>query len=302
MSFIWPTMLFSLLLIPLLVVGYWWLLQRQARQTAVLDSLGFLQTSRGQQLGWWRHLPFAIFLLAISLLLVSLARPQAPVNLPRVEGTVMLAFDVSSSMIAEDLEPSRMVAAKEAARTFVENQPSTVQVGVVAFGNGGLIVQQPTNITADLLDAIDRLTPMGSTSLGQGIFTALNAIAGKSILAGSEDEPSPENLEEIDFGYFGSAVIVLLSDGENMEEPNPLDMAQLAANAGVRIFPVGIGSREGAVIDLDGFRVATVLNEEILEEIAGVTNGRYFYAADETDLQAIYDTIDLQLTIRGEQL
>ena len=167
---------------------------------------------------------------------------------------------------------------------------------------GVFIVQQPTNITADLLAAVDRLAPMGATSLGQGIFTSLNAIAGESILLSDADEALPDDLTTLDIGYFGTAVIVLLSDGENTETPDPLDVAQLAANAGVRIFPIGIGSREGAVIEIDGFNVATVLNEPILQEVASLTNGSYFYAETETDLQEIYDSIDLQLTIRGEKM
>lgn len=300
MSFIWPLMLFSLLLVPLFVVAYFGLLRRRARKTAALGTMGLLQTASGQQLGRRKHLPFAIFLLAITLLLIGMARPEMVVELPRVEGTVILAFDVSSSMMAEDLEPSRMEAAKSAARGFVEKQPSTIQIGVVGFSNGGLIIQKPTNVQFDVQSAIDRLSPAGGTSLGQGIFTSLNAIAGKSIAL--SEEALEGDLSTLDIGYFGSAVIVLLSDGENTSAPDPLDITQLAANAGVRIFPVGIGSPEGAVVEIDGFTVATLLDEALLQEIAGLTNGSYLYAEDEAALQEIYDTIDLQLTIKGEKM
>lgn len=301
MSFIWPSMLFALVLVPLLVAGYIALLNRRARQTAALGSMGLFQTGTGQKLGRRKHLPFILFLTAITLLLVGFARPELPVELPRVEGTVILAFDVSNSMIAGDMEPNRIEAAKEAARNFVENQPPTVQVGIVAFSNGGLVIQQPTNITADLLAAIDRLSLQGATSLGQGIFTSLSAIRGEAVEI-DEEALAAEDLQDIDIGYFGSAVIVMLSDGEDTTGLDPLQVAQLAANAGVRIFPIGIGSPEGTVVELDGFSVATVLNERILQDIAGLTNGEYFYAEDTADLDAIYDDIDLQLTIRGEKM
>jgi Ca-activated chloride channel family protein len=306
MSFIWPSMLYLLLLVPLFVAGYVALLRRRQAKTAALGTMGLLQTGRGQEIGRRKHLPFVIFLLAITLLLVGFARPEMPVDLPRVEGTVILAFDVSNSMIADDLEPSRIEAAKTAARTFIEAQPPSVRVGIVAFSNGGLIVQQPTNITADLLAAVDRISPQGATSLGQGIFTSLNAIAGKAIEVDEEALQSADlqsgDLQSVDIGYYGSAVIVMLSDGEDTTGLDPLQVAQLAANAGVRIFPIGVGSPEGTVIELDGFSVATVLDEAVLKDIANLTNGEYFYAADTADLEQIYDDIDLHLTIRGEKM
>lgn len=299
MSFIWPKMLVSLLLVPLFVAAYRWLLNRRAQNAADLGTMGLLQTSSGRQLGRRKHLPFAIFLLAITLLLAGFARPEMVVDLPRMQGTVILAFDVSSSMIADDLEPSRIEAAKAAARTFVDNQPETIQIGVVAFSNGGLVVQPPTNVEADVLAAIDRLSPEGGTSLGQGIFTSLNAIAGEPI--GIEEEALDGDVASLDIGHYGSSVVVFLSDGENTEQPDPRDVAQLAANAGVRIFPIGIGSPDGTVVEIDGFNVATALNEPLLQEIAGLTNGTYYYAEDESELEEIYDTIDVQLTIKGEK-
>lgn len=301
MTFIWPVMLYSLLLIPLFGAGYWLLLRHRAQQTRNLGALGIMRNQAGQQIGFRRHVPPLVFLLAISLLLFSLARPELPVSLPRVEGTVILAFDVSNSMMADDLDPTRIEAAKAAARTFVENQPDTIQIGVVAFSNGGLIVQQPTDDETAVLETINRLTPQGGTSLGQGIFTSLNAIVGESIPL------DPEVLEAegplgVQVEPHPSAVIVLLSDGENANPPEPLEMAQIAANASVRIFTVGIGSPEGAIIEVDGFSVVTQLNEAPLQEIASLTNGAYFYAENEEALQEIYDSIDLQLTIAGEQM
>jgi Ca-activated chloride channel family protein len=222
------------------------------------------------------------------------------VDLPRVEGTVILAFDISQSMNADDLEPTRMEAAKKAATAFVENQPSTIDIGVVAFSGGGLVVQPPTDDQGAVLATIDRLTPQGGTSLGQGIFSALNGIVGEAIAV------DPADLEEgdldLDVGRYPSAVVLLLTDGENTEMPDPLQIAQLAAEAGVRIYPVGIGSEEGAILNIDGFNVVSRLDETILEEIAGLTNGSYYRAADEEALQEIYKNVDLQLTMSGEKM
>ena len=305
MTFIWPIMLLSLLLMPLLVWVYLRQVKLRDRGTAVLGPLGIVRGGDGTAVGRRRHWPPALFAVGLTLLLFSLSRPELPVSLPRIEGTVILAFDVSSSMLAEDLEPSRIEAAKEAARVFVENQPSTIRVGVVAFSNGGIVVQPPTDVKADVLATIDRLTPQGGTSLGQGIFTALNAIAGEAIVLeeGALDEGNlAESVQALQIDDFSSAVVVLLSDGENTEFPEPLDIAQIAAEAGVRIYTVGIGSSEGALIEVDGFSIVTQLNEPALQEIANLTNGTYFFAEDEEELRDIYENIDLQFTIRGEQM
>ncbi len=305
MTFIWPIMLLSLLLVPLLIWYYRRQVRLRDRGTAVLGPLGLVQSGDGTAVGRRRHIPPILFLIGLTLLLFALSRPELPVSLPRIEGTVILAFDVSSSMLADDLAPSRIEAAKEAAREFVANQPSTIRVGVVAFSNGGLIVQPPTEVQADVLATIDRLSPQGGTSLGQGIFTSLNAIAGEAIVL-DENALEPENLADsvaaLQIDEFSSAVIVLLSDGENTEFPEPLEIAQIAAEAGVRIYTVGIGSPEGAMIEVDGFSIVTQLNEPALQEIASLTNGTYYFAENEEELRDIYRNIDLQLTIRGEQM
>lgn len=294
MTFIWPGMLLTLSLIPLFVVGYVRLLRRRRQAAANLGPLGVVQNDPGRK----RHIPPICFLLGLTFLFFGLARPQMFVDLPRVEGTVILAFDVSNSMNADDLEPTRMEAAKVAARTFVENQPSTIDIGVVAFSNGGLVVQPPTDDQTAVLATIDRLDPQGGTSLGQGIFSALNAIAGEAIPI--DPAALGEDTVEVDIGHYSSAVVLLLTDGENTEFPDPLLIAQLAANAGVRIYPVGIGSAEGTVLEVDGFNVLTQLNETTLQEIASLTNGAYYQAEDEETLREIYENVDLQLTVGGE--
>ena len=300
MSFIWPRLLNLLLVAPLSVGLYLRLLRKRQQAAANLGPLGLVQNSSGARLGKGRHIPPLFFLSGLTLLFFSLARPEMLVSLPRVEGTVILAFDVSNSMRADDLEPSRIEAGKVAASTFVENQPSTILIGVVAFSNGGIVVQPPTYDQSAVLATIDRLSPQGATSLAQGIFSSLNAIAGEPIpidpAALEDGAPPPE------IGAYPSAVILLLSDGENTESPDPLEIAQLAAEARVRIYTVGIGSPEGAILPIEGYNVLTQLNETALQEIASLTNGSYYRAGDAETLREIYEDVDLQLTIRGEKM
>lgn len=298
-------MLPALLLSPLCGWLYWRFLQRWRERTHQLGSLGLIQTQGGRPLGRRRHIPVILFLCALTLLLLGMARPEMMVTLPRIEGTVILAFDLSNSMLAEDLEPTRIDAAKAAARAFVEQQPATIQIGVVAFGNGGLVAQPPTNEQGDIFAAIERLTPQGGTSLGQGIFAALKAIAGDTVPideSAFDEEAFAEGTLPIQIGSFPSAVILLLTDGENTAPPDPLFVAQAAAESRVRIFPIGIGSPAGAVVEVDGFSILTQLNQPVLEEIANLTNGTYYHAADAETLREIYETIDLQLTVRGQEM
>jgi Ca-activated chloride channel family protein len=293
-------MLFTLSFIPVLVGVYIWLFRKRRSVSIDVGPMRMMQNSAGKNLGTRRHIAPFLYLMGLSILLFSLSRPEVFIELPRIEGTVILAFDVSKSMEAEDILPTRMEAAKEAAKIFVENQPSTIQIGVVAFSNGGLIVQPPTDDQADILSTIERLGPQGSTSLGQGIFSALNAIAGEAIAI--DPAVFEDSTPTVDIGHFPSSVILLLTDGENTSSPDPLEISQIAAEAGVRIYPVGIGSQEGAILQIDGFNVSTQLDETALQAIADLTNGSYYRAEDEESLQEIYQNVDLRLAIRGEKM
>jgi Ca-activated chloride channel homolog len=296
MTFAWPWMLLSLGIIPLLVLGYRRLLQQRAARRSELAALGLVApaVSGGRR----RHVGPVLFLAAMALLFVALARPAATIAQPHREGTVVLAFDVSGSMAATDLAPSRIAAAKAAARTFVARQPANVRVGVVAFSASGLVTQQPTKDRGLVVAAIDRLAPKGGTALARGLQTSLSAIAGKTVqlgAPGSSVEPKGQNL-----GYHGSAAVILLSDGENTAGPDPIDVADLASTAGVKIYPIGLGKPEGTVLSIDGFQVATALDEPLLRQIASTTNGRYFAAADEKSLAKVYGSIDLAWTVASK--
>ncbi len=307
MAFIWPAMFFSLILIPLFILIYL-LIQRHRRQLTVdFNKVGFEPGVRGRQPGMRRHIPMAFFLSGLIVLLIALARPQAVVALPRTEGTVILAFDISGSMAADDMKPTRMEAAKAAARDFVKNQPLFVQSGVVAFSDTGISIQVPTNDPGPVLAAIDRLAPQTGTSVGQGILASLNAIAvGSSgglppeIYSNLLLTPSPTPTP-VPPGTHTPAVIILLSDGENNENPDPLAAAQTAADRGVRIYTVGIGSPTGTTVHINGFSLHTQLDEATLQQISKITGGTYYHAQSEQDLLKIYKDLDTQLVTKPEK-
>jgi len=298
MHFLAPEWLWTLLFVPVLVAGYYALLRRRARQQVDLGTMGLTQTQRGRPIGRRRHVPAVLFLVGVTILFVALARPELELDHPRREGTVVLAFDVSASMRADDLAPTRMQAAKRAARTFVSNQPSSIRIGVVSFSTASFVVQPPTRVKADVLDAISRLAPSGGTSVGQGILASLNAIAGEPIPVDAEALAAGEQQPAVKF--LGASAVVMLTDGEDTSRLDPLAVAQIAAQSGVRIYPIGLGSAEGTVVDVDGFSVATRLDEGLLREVAQTTNGTYFRAESAAQLDRVYDGIDLKLTTQGE--
>jgi Ca-activated chloride channel family protein len=299
MTFLDPDALAFLLLVPVLVAGYVWIVRRRAASESEFGTMARGHTRSGKPLGWRRHVVPVVFLLGVVVLLVGLARPEATVDLPRREGTVILAFDVSSSMKAKDLAPTRMTAAKRAARTFVANQPSSIRIGVVAFSDAGFVVQPPTRSHDEVLAAVARLSPRGGTALGKGILTSLGAVAGEPIAL---DRTALENgARQPGIHFLGSAAVILLSDGDNTAALDPLALAPVAAQAGVRIFPIGLGSPNGAVVDIGGFQVATALDANLLRGVARRSGGTYFGAGDAATLQKVYDTIDLRLTVAGRK-
>jgi Ca-activated chloride channel family protein len=306
-SFIWPPMLLSVALVPLGILLYLTIEERRGRRAAAHGGLGLAQGRVRRPLGLRGRISPFLFVAAFTILAIALARPQAAVSLPRAEGTVILAFDVSASMTAVDIKPTRMDAAKAAAKAFVERQPAGVVIGIVAFSDAGLSVQVPSNDQAAVMAAIDRLSPGHGTSLGQGILAALNAVAQAEsgtpadYYSNRSPQPSPSSTP-VPPGSHSSAVIVLLSDGENNEQPDPLAVAQTAADRGIRIDTVGIGSVAGTTLDLNGFKVHTQLDEATLQGVARITDGTYYSAADATGLHAIYENLDTRLVVKSQQI
>jgi Ca-activated chloride channel homolog len=306
MEFIWPVMLFLLVLVPLFVVGYVLIQRRRRHFAASHGSLAFMGQANRHGPGARRHVPPAFFLAGLTILIFSLARPQAVVSLPKIQGTVILAFDVSGSMAADDLKPTRMEAAKVAARDFIQRQPSSVQVGVVAFSDAGFAVQGPTNDPDAINSAIDRLVPEHGTSLARGIQASLSAIAALGarpplVYSNLTPEPTPTPTP-VPAGVRMPAVIVLLTDGENNENPDPMSAAQDAANRGVRIYTVGIGSPTGTSVKINGFTLHTQLDEPTLKQISQATGGTYYNAQSTSELISIYDHLNPQLVVKPEKL
>jgi Ca-activated chloride channel family protein len=305
-SFIWPVMLLTVALVPLGIVLYR-VLESRRHRAMTSGGLGLGPGAVRRPIGARSWIPAGLFVGGLLVLMVALARPQAAVDLPREEGTVILAFDVSGSMAADDLKPTRMDAAKAATQDFVERQPPGVIVGVVAFSDSGVSVQAPTSDQATVLAAIKRLAPERGTSLGQGILASLSTIAtaenGPSTNYYSNRSPATTATPApVAPGSHTSAVIVLISDGENTQAPDAGAAAQAAASQGVRIYTVGIGSAAGTTLDINGFKVHTQLDEATLRGIADVTGGTYYGATDEQDLHKIYDELDTRLVVKPQMI
>lgn len=331
MKFTWPiALLLVLVLGPLIWYVYILQLRRRERRAGELAAKGFSPTPAVQLLRKRRHIPYMFFFAGLLTLIASIARPKSLVDVPNREGTVILAFDVSNSMRADDIRPSRLEAAKAAAQKFVDKQPASIKIGVVAFSDSALVTQQPTKDKEAVKASLKRLAPQGGTSLGRGMLTSVGAIYGKplQVVASADpnggnatdpssggNAPNPANdptvnpdaqtgtgLENLDVPYLGASAIVMLSDGENTGEPDPLEVAKLASTAGVKVFTIGVGSPEETVIELDGFRISTQLDEKLLTEIAASASGTYQAAGDAKALTGIYEKIDLKWESRPEEL
>ncbi len=306
MSLTWPWALLALLLLPGLLVVEQRARARRRAQLAALAEQGLVPT-RPEPERRVRVAPLLV-LAALALLLLALTRPVADVAEPHREGTLVLALDVSTSMAATDGRPTRLDSAKQAALSLVDEQPPDVRVGVVAFGGSAVVTQQPTTDRTAVRDAVERLTAQGDTAIGRGLVAALGAIAGRSLQPGpSSDAPGgtgaaggrqAESLEGVDVGYYGGTAVVLLTDGENTGGADPLDAADLASTAGVKVDTVGLGSPQGTSVQVDGFTISTRLDEPELQQIAERTGGRYANAPDAAALASVFDGLDLRWTTR----
>jgi Ca-activated chloride channel family protein len=309
MSFIWPPVLLTLLLVPAGVGLYLFLDTRRRRRLARYGGAGPVSSTTGRASIRSRIAP-VLMLCGLVLLPVAMARPQAVVSLPQEEGTVVLAFDVSASMAATDLAPTRMAAAKVAAKDFVMKQPAGVTIGVVAFSDSGVSVQQPSNDQSAVLAAIDRLAPERGTSVAEGILASLKVIAvaeagpwANNYYSNASPNPSPTATPTpVPAGTHAPAAIVLLSDGENNENPDPATAAKAAADQGIRIYTIGIGTPSGTTVTLDGFQIHTQLDAATLQSIAQTTDGKYYAATDAQQLLSIYDNLDTQLILQPQMV
>ena len=299
MSFIWPWVLLSLLALPVCVLVYLRLQRARSVSAFRLGALGVARGGAAALAGKRRHIPPVILLIGVALLALASARPQVTLPLPRMEGTVILAMDVSSSMAADDVEPTRMEAAKLVAKSLVAQRPDSAMTGVVAFGEGGLIVQPPTGDEEALYATIDRLVPQSGTSLGQGLVTALN-LALPEQAPGSEESAVAE--ETAPRGAFAPAIIIMVTDGENTDPPDPMEMAQTAIEQGVRVHTVGIGTQQGTVIEVEGFNLFTQLNEPVLQGISLVAEGNYYRLEDMDDIPSVYEDLETEFVVESREV
>ena len=315
MTFMWPQFLWLLLALPLLIVLYVWLLGRKKKLALRYASLSIVREAMGRGQSFKRHIPPLLFLLSLAAMLVASSRPFAVITLPADQQTIMLAMDVSGSMRATDVKPNRLVASQDAAKAFLAELPRNIRVGIVAFAGTASVVQPPTLSREDLVAAIDKFQLQRGTAIGNGIVVSLSELfpdAGidiASMQTGRDrqrgvaiDQPASAGKEKTPFvpvapGSYTSAAIILLTDGQRTTGVDSMDAAKAAADRGVRIYTVGVGTVDGETIGFEGWSMRVKLDEETLKGIARNTQAEYFYAGTASDLKKVYESLSSRLTV-----
>ncbi len=317
-SFLWPRLLWLLIAMPLLAALYFWLGRRRRRAAAALPSLELADAISTRGTALRQSLPALLWFVALAALLLATARPQATLTLPTRLETIVLALDASGSMRATDLAPNRITAARNAAKTFVDAQPRDVKIGVVAIAAAAAVVQSPTTKREDIKQALERLEPQRGTALGNGLMIALDAALPQANINVEDfinprrgQSPGGRELKKLDErggekaeprpDASGTAAIILLSDGQSNVGADPLKAAEIAADYGVRIYTVGIGTTDGVVVSADGWSMRTRLDEASLKKIALMTQGEYFQAADAGELKKVYQALSTRLGFVRQQ-
>jgi Ca-activated chloride channel family protein len=320
-SFLWPQFLWLLAVLPLLVVLYLWLLRRRSRQALAYAQLALVRQAMGRGAGWRRHVPPALIGLALAALIVAAARPVTTLYLPATQQTIILAMDVSGSMRAEDVQPNRLVASQNAAKAFLAELPRHVKVGIVAFAGSAQVVQPVTLSREDLVAAIDKFQLQRATAIGSAIVVSLAELfpnqgidVGRLMFNRSNDPFAPRGraidrpplTDDQDFqpvapGSYGSAAIILLTDGQRTTGVDTLEAAKMAADRGVRVYTVGVGTVDGEVIGFEGWSMRVRLDEDTLKEVARTTLGEYFYAGTAEGLRKVYETLSTRLTVEKKE-
>jgi Ca-activated chloride channel family protein len=310
MTFQWPEMLWLMLVLPLLLAAYVLVLRKKKKIALRYASLGLVHEAMGVGNRIKRHIPPALFFCALAAMILAIARPQATITLPTQHETVILAMDISGSMRATDVEPNRLIAAQNAAKQFVAEQPENVRIGVVAFAGTATVAQAPTRNREDVVAAIDRFQLQRATAIGSGIIVSLAALFPDQgidvgeLTYGREkkgEKPAAAMLKPVPPGSYASAVIILLTDGQRTTGPDSIMAAKMAAERGVRIFTVGVGTPEGKIIGFEGWSMRVRLDEETLKQIATITHGEYFYAGNALDLNKVYQTLNAKLVLERKK-
>ena len=317
MTFLWPSMLWLLLIVPALIAGYLYILRRKQKSALRYASLSMVKEAIGASQRLRRHIPPLLFLVALIAMILAIARPAAVVTLPTQHRTIILAMDVSGSMRATDVQPTRLAASQAAAKAFVADQPSNVRIGVVSFAGTAAVVQMPTQNREDIIAAIDRFQLQRATAIGSGIIVSLatifpdagidvssllygrNARRGLPLESGKSEKPE---FKPVPPGSYSSAAIILLTDGQRTTGPDSLEAAKMAADRGVRIFTVGFGTKGGETIGFEGWSMRVRLDEETLKAIASVTRGEYFYAGTANDLRKVYESLNARFLLEKKDM
>jgi len=322
MTFLWPGMLWLLLAVPALVALYVWLQGRKRKGAVRYASLDLVHAAIGPGQRFRRHVPPALFLLALVAIIIAIARPTAVVTLPTEQRTIVMAMDVSLSMRAADVEPTRLAAAQAAAKSFVQELPSDVRIAIVTFAGTATVVQPPTRSKDELIAAIDRFQLQLHTAIGSGLIVSLATlfpdedISIEQVLFGSaagrerrplsarrserddgKEKPKAPPPTPIAPGSYPSGAIILLTDGRRTTGPDPLDAAKMAAEHGVRVYTVGFGTANGAMVGIEGMSIYMRFDEATLKSIAEITHGEYFYAGTAEDLKKIYQDLNAKLVL-----
>lgn len=315
MHFLWPEFLWLLLLAPLLVLFYLWLLKRKKKTALRYASLSIVREAMGTSQSLKRHLPPALFLLALMTLILAAARPMAVISLPSQQETIILAMDVSGSMRATDVLPNRLVAAQNAAKSFIADLPRNVRVGIVAFAGTAQVVQPATLSREDLIVAIDKFQLQRATAIGSAIVVSLAELfpdagidvgamtygrdrpRGIALDKAGSDKDAKKELVPVAPGSYNSAAIILLTDGQRTTGVDTLEAAKMAADRGVRIYTVGVGTVDGETIGFEGWSMRVRLDEETLKAVATRTQAEYFYAGTAENLKKVYETLSSRLTV-----
>jgi Ca-activated chloride channel homolog len=319
-SFLWPEFLWLLLLLPLLVLLYIWLLRRKKKIALRYASLSIVREAMGRGQSFRRHIPPLLFLMSLAAMLVASSRPSAVISLPSQRETIMLAMDVSGSMRATDVLPNRLVASQNAAKAFLADLPRNVRVGIVAFAGTAAVVQQPTLSREDLVTAIDKFQLQRGTAIGNGIVVSLSELfpdagidlasmqygrertRGTSIDQTSKDDKAgKKDFVPVAPGSYTSAAIILLTDGQRTTGVDSLEAAKAAADRGVRVYTVGVGTVDGETIGFEGWSMRVKLDEETLKGIARATQAEYFYAGTAADLKKVYETLSSRLAVEKKE-
>jgi Ca-activated chloride channel family protein len=320
MTFLWPEGLVMLALVPVMVGLYLVILRQKKKNALAFSNFALVKDALGKRSGFRRHVPPLLLLGALTLMLLALARPATTVTLPTQNETVILAIDVSGSMRAADVKPTRLAAAQAAARAFIKDTPSSTRIGLVAFAGSAALVQPATRNREEVLNAIDQLQLQNATAIGSGILVSLKALfpdqdfdvktqqlraalggnagsaaaGGSSRPIGAPEKPEPKPVPP---GSYKSAVVILLTDGQTTTGPDPVDAARLAAARGVRVFTVGIGTPDGQILTGEGWSIRVRLDEDALKVIADMTRAEYFFAGNAPDLKRIYQGLNSKLVM-----